>query len=89
LRHPITTYEGKILDGKLRYEACLAAGVEPTFKEYKGNDPEGLVISANVMRKHWTSGQLAMIAAKMHEKEEFARVWNMCAKEEPFSGGSY
>jgi hypothetical protein len=81
LLHPITTYEGKILDGKLRYEACLAAGVEPTFKEYKGNDPESFVVSANNMRTHWTPGQIAMFKAMIdHEKEEFSRLSNIFAK---------
>lgn len=81
LLSPITTYEGKILDGKLRYEACLAAGVEPTFVEYKGDEPEKFLISMNVRRSHRTPGQLVMIEAMaLHEKEEFSRLSKIYAK---------
>jgi ParB-like chromosome segregation protein Spo0J len=32
LEHPIVTLDGKILDGRNRYAACLVAGVTPAFK---------------------------------------------------------
>jgi len=35
---PHFTYQGKILDGGNRFNACHAAGVEPTFKEFDGKD---------------------------------------------------
>jgi hypothetical protein len=31
-------YEGKILDGRNRYNACIAAGVEPRYIDYEGHD---------------------------------------------------
>jgi ParB family chromosome partitioning protein len=34
LLQPITLFEGKILDGKCRYQACIMAGVQPTFEQY-------------------------------------------------------
>jgi hypothetical protein len=34
LREPITLLDGAILDGRNRYGACRAAGVEPRFKEW-------------------------------------------------------
>jgi ParB-like chromosome segregation protein Spo0J len=38
LHEPIVVYEDKILDGRNRYRACTAAGVEPTFTAYTGDD---------------------------------------------------
>ena len=45
LREPIWLYDGQILDGRNRYRACNAAGIEPRFTAYEGNDPVALVIS--------------------------------------------
>jgi hypothetical protein len=59
LRDPIVLRDGLILDGRNRYKACLAAGVEPDFEVYEGDD-EGardLVISRNIHRRHLTAGQ--------------------------------
>jgi N6-adenosine-specific RNA methylase IME4 len=65
LREPITTYDEKILDGRNRYRACLAAGIEPVFVPYGGKDPVAYVISANLRRRHLNEGQRAMLAAKL------------------------
>ena len=48
LREPIVLFAGMILDGRNRWNACKAAGVEPRFVDYQGNDPLALVISMNV-----------------------------------------
>jgi hypothetical protein len=42
LREPITLLEGKILDGRNRYIACLDAGIEPRFTHYRGGRPRRL-----------------------------------------------
>ena len=34
LHEPIVVHEDSILDGRNRYRACIAAGVEPTFTPY-------------------------------------------------------
>jgi N6-adenosine-specific RNA methylase IME4/ParB-like chromosome segregation protein Spo0J len=65
LLQPITVHEGKVLDGRNRWNACKAAGVEPRFVEYKGGDPLGFVLSLNVQRRHLDSSQRAMIAARV------------------------
>jgi hypothetical protein len=57
--------DGKILDGRNRYRACLKAGVEPRFWTYNGNDPAGYVVSMNIKRRMLDKGQRAMIAEKI------------------------
>ena len=54
LDRAIATYEGKILDGRHRYEAALKAGVDPIFAEFNGTKEEAIayVTSENVARRH-------------------------------------
>jgi hypothetical protein len=63
LRRPIVRYEGKILDGRNRYQACRRAGVEPAFVDYQGDDPLGEVNSQNLSRD-LTPAQRAFVAAR-------------------------
>src|SRR5262249_5973869 len=65
LLEPIILYEGKILDGRNRYRACLAADVEPCFETYRGTDPLSYVISRNLKRRHLTTSQRAMVGARI------------------------
>ena len=55
----IVLHEGKILDGRNRYRACLEAGVEPRFLEFDAawGDPWSFVLSRNAHRRHLTSEQ--------------------------------
>lgn len=70
LRDPIIIFEGKILDGRNRYRACLKAGVEPHTENFSGGDPVLFVIDRNLHRRHLTTGQKAMAA------EQFATLLN-------------
>jgi N6-adenosine-specific RNA methylase IME4 len=65
LLEPITIHEGLILDGRNRYRACEAAGVEPKFLEFDGNDRLGFVLSLNVHRRHLSESQRGMVVAKL------------------------
>jgi len=65
LHEPIVVFEGQILDGRNRYRACEAAGIEPTFTVYQGDDPVAYVVSLNLRRRHLDESQRAMVAAKL------------------------
>jgi ParB-like chromosome segregation protein Spo0J len=65
LHDAITTHEGKILDGRNRYLACLKAGVPPRSAEFKGDDPIGFVIGKNVHRRQLDDNQREIVAAKL------------------------
>lgn len=64
LREPIVLFEGAILDGRNRYRACKAAGIEAMTEDFSGGDPIRFVIDKNINRRHLTIGQRAMIAAQ-------------------------
>jgi N6-adenosine-specific RNA methylase IME4 len=62
LHEPIVLYENKILLGRERYRACVKTGTEPRFREYEGDDPVGYVISSDVLRRHLSPSQKAVVA---------------------------
>lgn len=64
LLEDIVVYDGVILDGRNRFNACDKADVEPMFIKYNGDDPLGYVTSKNLHRRHLTEGQKGMAAAK-------------------------
>src|SRR5262245_16728448 len=65
LLEPVVIFDDKILDGRNRYRACQAAGIEPTFSPYQGDDPVAFVISMNLRRRHLDESQRSMVAAKL------------------------
>ena len=54
-----TFFEGKVLDGWHRYQACELIGVEFRGDQYVGDDPVGFVMSRNAHRRHLTASQRA------------------------------
>mgnify|MGYP005993433797 CR=1 FL=1 len=53
--HPIILYDGKILDGRLRYVACRELGITPKFEQSKSKDDFEALLeweSRNLIRHH-------------------------------------
>ncbi len=65
LLEPIVIHEGKILDGRNRYAACRKIHVEASTVPYEGSDPLRFVISMNLHRRHLSTSQRSVIAAKL------------------------
>lgn len=67
LREPIWLHpDGRIIDGRNRYRACMLVGVEPDTRTWDGDvDLVAFVVSLNLHRRHLSEGQRAMIAAKI------------------------
>lgn len=59
LNKAITLYKSEVLDGWNRFNACLAANVEPRFVQFEGDDAAALrfVKSENLERRHLNHGQ--------------------------------
>ena len=76
LVHPIVLYEGRILDGRNRWNACKAAGVAPRFREFDSaadGDPLEFVVVTNLHRRHLTPSQCAMVGADLATMRQGAR----------------
>lgn len=67
LRDPIVLYEGQILDGWQRYQACLAECVEPRFEVFEGADDDAIdfVNDKHARRSLTMTQRLACIATMM------------------------
>ena len=66
LKVPIVTMNGKIVDGRQRLRACRELGIEPTFAELGGKQSaEEAVLSLNLIRRHLTESQRAMIGIRL------------------------
>src|SRR5262249_17059346 len=67
-REPIPLLDGMILDGRNRYRACRAIGINPRSVDFDPDvdgEPLAFVISKNVTRRHLDESQRAMVAARL------------------------
>jgi hypothetical protein len=67
----ITTFEGKVLDGRGRQKACAEAGIQPRYMPFQGTRKEAFafVLSKNLARRHLTIKQRKILAAKMYKED--------------------
>jgi hypothetical protein len=79
LREPIVLLDDEILDGRHRFAACLARGIEPRFTTWfpgEGDSAAAYVISANLHRRHLNDAQRALVAAKLVTAGAVSARWN-------------
>ena len=69
LLNPIVMYQGKVLDGRHRYRACLELKVDLKFTTFTNTTIEApeFVMSQNMARRHMTKSQCAAAAVKYKE----------------------
>lgn len=72
LEEAVVLYQGKVLDGRSRQEACAKVGIEPRYAEFMRLSPDirqagplEYVIGRNLTRRHLTPSQRAAIATEM------------------------
>lgn len=77
--------DGRIIDGRNRYQACRELGREPSFRTYTGQlDDAALVqfvVSLNLKRRHLDSGQKAFVALAVE------RVLAVTGRQQMAAGG--
>ena len=64
---PVVLYEGKILDGRHRYDAAWVENVTCPTAAYDGDDPVQFVVDRNAHRRHLTKTEIAVAIVKMNE----------------------
>lgn len=66
LQEPIVYWRDCLLDGRNRLKACVELGIDPDETTLSDEaDPVAYVVSLNIHRRHLTTPQRAMVAAKL------------------------
>jgi len=95
LREPIWLHpDGRIVDGRNRYKACLEGAVRPRFRTWDANGSlADFVLSLNLHRRHLSQSQKAVIALRVEEqyateaKERMADAGRRSAPGRPIEKG--
>lgn len=64
-RDPVSFVGDELLDGRHRYAACLELGIEPKRESVEVDNPYQFVLAKNLHRRHLTTSQRAIVAAKV------------------------
>lgn|GEM_PF-851321 len=81
-RHQILLFDGKILDGRHRYNACIAENVEPQFAQWSGGNPYEFVRKEHEARRSWLSQvQKSLVLLKLLEASEDWQATERCAQD--------
>jgi len=66
-REPIWVFDGQIIDGRHRAQACEDLGIEPAVREYDGDESSlvAFVVSLNLHRRHLDESQRAIVAGRL------------------------
>ena len=88
---PIVLWKKQLIDGRHRLQACKELGMKPVVVDISDSeDPLAYVISHNLHRRHLSTSQRAMVAAKIatmkvgdnqHAKKEGPQICGPSAKE--------
>ena len=65
LFQPISVYQGIILDGRHRFQACLDLDLQPAIEEWNGADALRYVEAMNLARRQLSLPQRALAAASI------------------------
>ena len=66
LRSPIAIWQGEVLDGRHRMQACIEARVPPRYEMLDDDtDPLPYVLSQNFQRRHLTESQMGLVVAQL------------------------
>jgi DNA modification methylase len=64
-RDPIECFEGRILDGRNRYRACVELGLAPVIREFKGDHSAALsLVYSRAVHRNMSESQKAAAAVK-------------------------
>ncbi len=88
LREPIWLHQdGRIVDGRNRYRACIEAGVAPEFQTFIGPDQALMAfnLSMNLKRRHLNDSQRSMVADRLatlkHGRPEKSQICGISQSE--------